>query len=292
MLRLQNLNKKAGSDMNKRRKHGFRTGVFLLWTFLVLLVIAGIALGICIHLALQDDYKNKYSFYQSDETLMYTALKGAVFGEAFSLTETQVNTYVNNEIVKNSNNNIKNLRIYLKNNNMAEIYARINYMNHDFALYSKARLSLDTVSNTISVHLYDAKLGNLSVPDFILKDTINKNVVQTDNVSVKDGIIYVRSSFNFDISSFILNLTFQKFAIGENTVICQTNSLAEDALSVLTAALKTAEGRQRLSELFKSNFTIEDIKNFKLDGLEKLIPDLRDLEDIKDKIISRFSDNL
>ena len=274
--------------MNKRRKKGFRTGIFLLWVMVFLLVITGIAAGICIHLAFQDDYQDKYSFRQNDDTLMYTALKGAVSGESFTLTDTQINTYINNEILT-QNDNIENLRVYLKNN-MAEVYARIRYMNHDFGLYAKARISLDTVSNTFAVQLHDAKLGRLSIPEFVLKDTINNNVPQTDNVSVKDGMIYIRSSYDFNINSFVLNLTFQKFAIKDGIVTCQTNSLASDALSVLTEALKTKEGREQLGELFHSAFSADDLSNFHLDGLDQIIPDLRDLDDIKDQIISRFTE--
>lgn len=275
--------------MNKRRKHGFRTGVFLLWLFIILLVLSAITAGICIFLAFQDDYKDKYSFYQNDNSLMYTALKGAVFGEDFRLNETQVNTYINDEIVEKSDNNIKNLRVYFENGT-AEIYARINYMNNDFGLCAKANISLDTVSKTFAVRLYNAKLGRLPIPDFILKDTLEKNIPQTENVSVKDGIIYVSSSYDFNIDSFTLNLTFQKFAVGDKIVMCRTNSLAQDAVDTLTQALKTPEGREKLANLFNFAFSDESLADLGLDRIKNAIPDLRDLDDIKDKIIDRFTD--
>ena len=175
--------------MNKRRKHGFRTGVFLLWLFIILLILSAITAGICIFLAFQDDYKNKYSFYQSDDSLMYTALKGAVFGEDFKLTETQVNTYINNEIIeKSGNDSIKNLRVYFENG-IAEVYAKVNYMNNEFGLYAKAQISLDTVSKKFSIHLYNAKLGRLPIPDFILKDTLEKNMLARDIKTMGDALI-------------------------------------------------------------------------------------------------------
>ena len=275
--------------MNKRRKHGFRTGVFLLWLFIILLILSLITAGICIFLAFQDDYKNKYSFYQSDDTLLYTALKGAAFGENFKLTETQVNTYINKEIVAKSDN-IKNLRIYF-NNGTAEIYGRISYMNNDFGITAKANISLDTVAKIFAVRLYGAKLGRLSIPEFVLKDTLEKNIPQTENVSVKDGIIYVKSSYDFHINSFTLNLSFQKFAVGDNIVMCQTNSLAQDALDVLKQALKTPEGREQLKNLFHFTFSDDSLVDLGLDKIKDAIPDLRDLEEIKDKIINRFSDS-
>ena len=274
--------------MNKRRKHGFRTGVFLLWLFIILLILSVIAAGICIFLAFQDDYKNKYSFYQSDNTLMYTALKGAAFGEDFKLTETQVNPYINDEIVEKSAN-IKNLRVYFENG-IAEVYAKVNYMDHDFGLYSKANIFLDTVTKNFSVRLYDAKLGKLPIPDFIIKDTLEKNIPQTENVSVRDGVIYVSSSYDFRIDTFTLNLTFQKFAVGNKMVMCRTNSLAQDAVDTLTQALKTPEGREKLEKLFNFAFSEDSLVDLGLDRIKDAIPDLRDLDDIKDKIIDRFTD--
>ena len=275
--------------MNKRRKHGFRTGVFLLWLFIILLILSAITAGICVFLAFQDDYKNKYSFYQSDDSLMYTALKGAVSGENFRLTETQVNTYINNEIVEKSDNNIKNLRVYF-DNGIVEVYAKVNYMNHDFGLYAKAQISLDTVAKKFSVRLYNAKLGRLPVPDFILKDTLEKNIPTTDNVSVKDGIIYINSSYNFNIDAFTLNLSFQEFAVGNKIVVSRTNSLAQDALDTLKKALQTSEGREKLKNLFHFSFSENSLIDLGLDKIKDVIPDLRDLEDIKDKIIDKFSD--
>ena len=275
--------------MNKRRKHGFRTGVFLLWLFIILLILSAITAGICIFLAFQDDYKNKYVFYQSDDSLMYTALKGAVSGENFRLTETQVNTYINNEIVEKSDNNIKNLRVYF-DNGIVEVYAKVNYMNHDFGLYAKAQISLDTVAKKFSVRLYNAKLGRLPVPDFILKDTLEKNIPTTDNVSVKDGIIYINSSYDFNIDAFTLNLSFQEFAVGNKIVVSRTNSLAQDALDTLKKALQTSEGREKLKNLFHFSFSENSLIDLGLDKIKDVIPDLRDLEDIKDKIIDKFSD--
>jgi len=275
--------------MNKRRKHGFRTGVFLLWLFIILLILSAITAGICVFLAFQDDYKNKYSFYQSDDSLMYTALKGAVSGENFRLTETQVNTYINNEIVEKSDNNIKNLRVYF-DNGIVEVYAKVNYMNHDFGLYAKAQISLDTVAKKFSVRLYNAKLGRLPVPDFILKDTLEKNIPTTDNVSVKDGIIYINSSYDFNIDAFTLNLSFQEFAVGNKIVVSRTNSLAQDALDTLKKALQTSEGREKLKNLFHFSFSENSLIDLGLDKIKDVIPDLRDLEDIKDKIIDKFSD--
>ncbi len=275
--------------MNKRRKHGFRTGIFLLWLFIVLLILSAIAAAVCTFLAFQDDYKNKYVFYQSDDSLMYTALKGAVSGENFRLTETQVNTYINNEIVEKSDNNIKNLRVYF-DNGIVEVYAKVNYMNHDFGLYAKAQISLDTVAKKFSVRLYNAKLGRLPVPDFILKDTLEKNIPTTDNVSVKDGIIYINSSYDFNIDAFTLNLSFQEFAVGNKIVVSRTNSLAQDALDTLKKALQTSEGREKLKNLFHFSFSENSLIDLGLDKIKDVIPDLRDLEDIKDKIIDKFSD--
>lgn len=272
--------------INKIKKYSF-----LIWTLIIILILSFIAVGICIFLAFQDDYQDKYIFDRNDTTLMYTALKGSVSGKEFTLSENQVNTYINDEIVGQSND-IKNLRIYF-NNGITEIYSKVSYMNHDFVLYSKADIFLDTMNNNFNINLYDAKIGKLPINDFILKNIISANIRQTENASVKDGIILIRSSYNFNIDSFILTLTFKEFTVGDKIINCRTNSLASDALDVLIDALQTSEGREKLKHLFKVTFSPESIIEFGLDNIHKIIPKINDIKDnisdIKDNIISRFS---
>ncbi len=272
--------------INKIKKYSF-----LIWTLIIILILSFIAVGICIFLAFQDDYQDKYIFDQNDTTLMYTVLKGSVSGKEFTLSENQVNTYINDEIVGQSND-IKNLRIYF-NNGITEIYSKVSYMNHDFVLYSKADIFLDTMNNNFNIKLYDAKIGKLPINDFILKNIISANIRQTENVSVKDGIILIRSSYDFNIDSFILTLTFKEFTVGDKIINCRTNSLASDALDVLIDALQTSEGREKLKHLFKVTFSPESIIEFGLDNIHKIIPKINDIKDnisdIKDNIISRFS---
>ena len=264
-------------------------------TLLIIIIISLITVGIFIFLALQDDSQDKYLPDTRDDTLMYTTLKGTVSGKEFTLTEAQVNTYLNDEIVEKSND-IKNLRIYF-NNGITEIYSKISYMEHDVVLYAKADISLDTTNNDFNIRLYDARIGKLPVNDFILKSIISANIQQTENVSVKDGIILISSSYDFNIDSFILTLTFREFTIGNKIMTCQTNSLASDAIDVLIDALKTSEGREKLKHLFKVTFSPESIIEFGLDNINKLIPkvtdkinDIKDnIIDIKDDLISRFS---
>ena len=266
--------------MSKTKK----TGSPLLKLLFILLTLCIIAAGICIFLASQNDNEDKYNSYQSDETLLYTALKGAVFGEDFQLSENQVNTFINNELFP-KNNSIKNSVVFF-NNGIAEVYAKVTYMNHDFGLSAKADISLDTASDTFAVHLYDAKLGRLPIPDFILKSILQKNIPQNETIFPKDDIVYITSSYDFNIEDFILNLTFQRFDIGDHAVICRTNSLAENALDVLKQALMTPEGREKLKNLFHFDFSEKSIIEF---GLDKLKNALSGLNDIKDRIIDKFS---
>ncbi len=258
---------------------------------IIIIMLLLITVGICFFLALQDDNGDKYTFDGNDTTLMYTALKGAVSGKEFTLDEIQVNTYLNDEIVQ-KNDNIKNLRIYF-NNSVTEIYSKISYMNHDITLYSKADISLDTINNTFNIKLYDAKIGKLPINHFILEYIISANIHPTDNVSVNHGIIYIRSSYDFNIDSFILNITFKEFSVGHKIITCKTNSLASDALDVLINALKTSDGREKLKHLFKVTFSPESIIEFGLDKIHEIIPKINDIKDniadIKDDIISRFS---
>lgn len=275
--------------MRRRRNNGFSTVKFILGVLITLVLLAGITVGICIHLALQDDYESKYSFYQSDDSLTYTVLKGAVFGKSFELNETQVNTWINDNIVKDNDNNIKNLRVYFTGD-IAEMYARVNYWNRDFAVYSKVLVSLDTVSETISLKPYSAKIGNLPVPDTVLKDLIEKNMPQNDNMSVNDGEILIGSSYNFKIDELSFKISLKSIDIHDKLIRCQTNSLADDALNNLKEYIQSGKSIEKLKELFGSSFnpdSLKEILNFdNITGIE----DIRDLDEIKEKIIQRFSE--
>lgn len=277
-----NLNNAKGREsyMNKSKKHGS----FIPKLILTILILSLIAAGICIFLAVQNDNEDKYTSYQKDDTLLYTALKSAVFGQEFQLSENQINTYINDLLIP-QNKNMKNCVVFF-NDGIAEIYAKVTYMNNDFGLYAKADISLDTASNSFAVRLDDAKLGRLPIPDNILKTILEQNIPSDETISVKDGIIYITSSYNFNINDFILNLTFEKFDIGDHTVTCRTNSLAKNALDVLKQALMTPEGREKLKNLFHFDFSEKSIVEF---GLDKLKDALSGLNDIKDRIIDKLS---
>ena len=73
-------------------------------------------------------------------------------------------------------------------------------------------------------------------------------------------------------------------------MVSRTNSLAQDALDTLKKALQTSEGREKLKNLFHFSFSENSLIDLGLDKIKDVIPDLRDLEDIKDKIIDKFSD--
>ena len=255
-----------------------------MWLFLIILLISVITFGICIFLAFQDDNENKYNSYQNDDTLLYTTLKGAVLGEDFQLTENQVNTFINNYIIP-QNKNIKNFRVFFSDGT-TEIYTKVTYMNNDFGLTAKADISLNTVSNLFSVRLYDAKLGRLPIHEKILKNILENNIPHDENIYVRDGIIYINSSYNFDIDDFTLNLTFEKFVVDDKVVMCRTNSLAQNALKVLAQALMTPEGREKLKNLFHFAFSEKSIFELGLDTFKNILPDL---SDIKDRIIDKFS---
>lgn len=265
--------------MSKTKKTGFP----LLKLLFILLTLCIIAAAVCIFLAFQNDNEDKYTSYQKDDTLLYTALKSAVFGQEFQLSEDQINTYINDQLIP-QNENMKNCVVFF-NDGVTEIYAKVTYMNNDFGLYAKADIYLDSRSNNFIVYLHDAKLGKLPIPDNILKSILEQNIPSDETISVKDGMIYITSSYDFNINDFILNLTFEKFTVRDHAVICRTNSLAENALDVLKQAIMTSEGREKLKNLFHFDFSEKSIVEF---GLDKLKDALSGLNDIKDRIINKF----
>ncbi len=101
--------------MSKTKKTGFP----LLKLLFILLTLCIIAAAVCIFLAFQNDNEDKYTSYQKDDTLLYTALKSAVFGQEFQLSEDQINTYINDQLIP-QNENMKNCVVFF-NDGVTEI---------------------------------------------------------------------------------------------------------------------------------------------------------------------------
>ena len=88
----------------------------------IALIIAAVILtasvgfaGVCAALAFTDNYKDKYTLYETDDSFLDIVLKNAITGREFILTEAQINTYLNKTVCMNTENGerkIKNLRLY------------------------------------------------------------------------------------------------------------------------------------------------------------------------------------
>ena len=61
----------------------------------ILLIVAAAFCGICVYLVFQDNIQNQYMLTETSDTFMSTLLKGAVFGKQFEMSETEINSYIN-----------------------------------------------------------------------------------------------------------------------------------------------------------------------------------------------------
>ena len=117
-------------------------------------MILGVTALIFYTLITTDNCADKYTLRETDDTFLETILKGAAFGEEFELTDTQVNTYVNQKYcgVKNDTG-AENIMIYFHKDAPTEIYARIMYRGLEMSARAEAEIGIDRNTSIISVKL-------------------------------------------------------------------------------------------------------------------------------------------
>lgn len=233
------------------KKH--RIGYIIAAVFLIIIIGAAIWLCHCITLAFQDDYKDKYTLSETDDTFILTMLKASVFGEDFQITEAQFNTYINKKLCSESNeadNCIENIAVYFHEDAPAELYAKIKLYGYDFGFYSKVSFALDTSNNILTATLSDAKLGNLDIPDNILSKALSKALESKSNINVDGTSVSLKSSYEYKIKNYTILMVLEELTPREGYANCRTNSLSQEAINALKDYIKSDEGKKELAEFF------------------------------------------
>lgn len=224
--------------------------------FIVILVMA--ALTVCAALALKDN-KDKYTLAKTDDSFLDTALKNALTGSEFHITEDQLNTYLNNKYCSDTDeNSLKNIRIYFHSDDDIELYAGIRHWNHDFSLYAKAKTELNPVTGIASVQIYNAKIGELSIPDFILNKIITNFADNQKYVTFENNILYIQTLYQYEFETFTITLNLEKFEPKDGGVNCKTNSLTIEALKALKDYLFSEKGQAMCKRIF--GYNVSDLK--------------------------------
>lgn len=241
------------------KKH--RTGYFIGLVFLVILVGIIIWICYCISLAFHDDYKDKYSITETDDTLIISLIKASAFGKEVDLTESQINTYINQKICS-ENGKIKNAVIYLHESEPSELYAKIELFGYDFGFYSKVSVNLDTSTDILYAIFSGAKLGRLDIPDKILAKSLSEVLKDKDNITVDGTTISIKSSYQYDMKSTDISITLEEFTCHEGYTTCRTNNLSLEALNALKEYIKSEEGQEQLKEIFSLDNIKENISSW------------------------------
>lgn len=248
-----------------KRKHG--VGFFIGMGFLVLLIALIIWLLCCLTLIFKDDYSDKYMLDKTDDTLITDVFTAALFGSDFDVTEEQLNTYANENYCStdpDKTNSLEHIRIYFHKDEPSEIYAKIRLYSYELAFYTKAEFSFNDSDNILSVKFSSAKLGELSVPDFILSNILSKISENQKIISVSGTTVSIKATYNYDIADdYTVTVSLMKFVPQEKCVSCRTNSLTDEALNLLKKYLTSKEGREELKKIFdfETDIDIDNIKN-------------------------------
>lgn len=240
----------------KKKKSGIISILFLL-----ALIGFTIWLCYCATLAFKDDYADKYELGTKDDSLVGDTFKAALFGKNFELSESQINTFFNEQYCSENpknGNGLEKIHIYFHPDDQTEIYAKLKCQGYDFAFYSKAAISTDG-DGRLRVNLYDTKLGELSLPDWLLSWALSQIFADNENISADETTLSVKAGNDYTLGKLSVNLSIKHFLPKEGSVSCQTNNLTHEAIRVVRQYCLSAEGRKTLKELF--NFEPDDIKD-------------------------------
>lgn len=238
-----------------KHKHGF--GFFFGIGFIILLIAAIVWFCCCLSLAFKDNYADKYTLDATDDGLISEILIGDMFGIDTDITETQLNTYINKTFCTSDTeekNSVQHIRIYFHKNEPSEIYAKIRLYSYELAIYTKAEFNFEPSDNTLSIRLSNAKIGELSIPDFILSNVLSKTLENKEKISVNGTTLSVKTSYEYEIKdSYSVTILLEKFEVQESYVSCRTNNLSEEALDLLNDYLSSDEGKQYFKDFLTSD---------------------------------------
>ena len=232
-------------------------------SIVLLLALIGVTIGLCLcaTLAYKDTYAEKDERGTKDDSFVGDTFKAALFGKNFELSEAQINTFFNERYCSEnpeSGNGLEKIHIYFHPDDQTEIYAKLKCKGYDFAFYSKAAISMDG-EGMLRVNLYDTKLGELTLPDWLLSWALSQIFSDNENINADATAISVKAGNDYTLGNISINLSLKHFLPKEGGVNCQTNNLTREAIRVVRQYCLSAEGRKMLKELF--NFEPDDIKD-------------------------------
>ena len=218
----------------------------------ILLIVAAAFCGICVYLVFQDNIQNQYMLTETSDTFMSTLLKGAVFGKQFEMSETEINSYINEKYCTEKGEHeagVDHVRIDFHEGGSDDIYAHIYYKNYEIAVHSKILFSLDEQTSILSAKLYDAYIGELRISENILSCILPKIFENSEHITVNGTTLSVTASYTYDIKNTDgITLSLKHTQSTEDGIICRTNNLTGEALKAAIEYLTSEEGKETVSE--------------------------------------------
>lgn len=238
----------------KKKHKALKIVIITIVSLIVLAVIFG---TVCVLLAVQNPYKEKYSTTDTvtiNADLVAEIAKSAVFGKEYIADNQEINSYIRKGIDSKKNSKLKDLAIYFHNNNKAEIYGRVNVdipvLNYsgDFDIYCEADFHLNHNNKMLEITLSNAKLGMLPIHNSILEKVIESTL--KNKLEYKKTIIYFPISLETEVEGIELKVSLEEFTPNEGSVSIKSNKILADTLDSATDRAKEwiAENRDRLLE--------------------------------------------
>lgn len=238
--------------MKKKSAFGKLILIFLLLAILLLAVLTGIVY----YLAVQDNISSKYTLTERDENIKMTVVKGSVFGRDFDIEEIQINTFINDRFCREKtgdNIGIDHIRFYFYDDRPCEIYAHAFYQRFSFALCCKADFDVDESSSEVRIKLYDARIGELDIPENILNMVLEKMLENSDRVHyISSGgrNVSFTAEYTVDIPDTSgITIGLKEAAPGNAVLKCRTNSLSGEALKAGIEYISSEEGKEKVKGL-------------------------------------------
>lgn len=254
-------------------------------TISLLILAAVIFIFIIINLALTDSYTEKYAQAPYDDTLVATAIKSAISGKKFFLTDDQINTYLNQKFImqnKDDGTGIEKLRVY-NHKNFTEVYAKIKYLGYSTGAFCKIKMEYNIGTRIITAEIYDVYLGELAIPEHIFKKLLPE-LIHSDKIQINENTLSITASKDYQLDEYSMNLHAASFLPDEGGISCKTNSLTSETLTILRKYCLSEKGRQKFKEVF--SIDIDQIKDMILEKINDTIDNITD--SIKDKIKSQI----
>lgn len=225
----------------KKKRKVLKIVVITIISLIILAIIFGV---VCVLLALQNPYQEKYSTTDTvtvDADLVAEIAEAAVFGKEYTADDQEINSYIRKGLDSKEDSKLKDLAIYF-HNNKSEIYGRVNIdipvLNYsvDFGIYCEAEFYLNQNNKRFEITLSNAKLGMLPIHDSVLEKVISSTL--KDKLEYKKTVIYFPISLETEVEGIDLKVSLEEFTPNEGSVSIKSNKILADTLDSATDQAK------------------------------------------------------